>query len=151
MTTDPNSIVVAIYRLVSGRSDESRDWDEMRRLLMPSAMLRSIRHDGGVPVVRELTRDAWIDAAAARFAEEDFHERGAVRQRSIDSDIATLISPFAASRSPDGIAFEAGINHFAFARIEHCWRIVQILWVVWPSGHQMASRVIAELDVGAAL
>jgi len=38
----PGGIVLAVYRLISGRRDQRRDWDRMREFLHPQARMRPV-------------------------------------------------------------------------------------------------------------
>src|SRR5258705_11133199 len=75
-----DSIIGAVYDVISGPAGKKRDWDRMRSLFIPGAGLipTAPRKEGGYGS-RVLTVDEYIGRASGFFEKEGFFEREAAR------------------------------------------------------------------------
>ena len=126
---DVDSIIAAMYGVISGVAGESRDWDRFRSLYLPNARLMPIVAVAGrTPAVRILSPDDYIRRVEPIFAAEDFWERETSRQTEIVGRIAHVLSSYESLRSLQGNPFETGTNSVQLFYDDQRWWIVNVMW-----------------------
>lgn len=127
------AIVTASYATISGPSGP-RDWARERHLFHPSARLMRGMPAGSAPEpeptpgLRTMTVDQFIDRAAPRFLEEDFHEEEIGRQVFRFGRWAHVISAYHSARTAGGVPFARGVNSIQLWFDDGRWWIMSILW-----------------------
>jgi len=125
-----NSIIAAVYDVISGPAGKKRDWDRMRSLFVPGARLipTGPRQAGGYGS-RVLTVDEYIERASGIFEKEGFFEREAARQMEQFGQIAHAFSTYESRHAPDDAKpFQRGINSIQLMNDGKRWWIVTIFW-----------------------
>ena len=125
-----DSIIGAIYDVISGPAGKKRDWDRMRSLFMPGARLipTSPRQTGGYGS-RTLTVDEYIARAEPFFEKEGFFEKEAARQTEMFGQIAHVFSTYESRHSADDAKpFQRGINSIQLMNDGKRWWVVTIFW-----------------------
>lgn len=133
--TDPNdvssvdSIIEAVYDVISGPAGAERDWDRMRSLFLPDArLIPSWRTEEGEVGYRYMTVEEWIENAAAHFAENPFFEVEISRVEERYGHIAHAFSTYESRTEAAGAPFTRGINSFQLLSDGDRWWIVNIFW-----------------------
>ena len=73
-----DSIIAAVYDVISGPAGKKRDWDRMRSLFIPGArLIPTGPRPGGAYGSRVLTLDEYIERSSGFFEKEGFYEREA--------------------------------------------------------------------------
>ena len=86
----PEAIVKAVYEVLSGRADESRDWDRWRPLYAPNARLIPIERDSeGTPTPHALALEEYIQSRTPFLAAGDFYEWETGR-KSADQEVSRM-------------------------------------------------------------
>ncbi|HEY6331185.1 MAG TPA: hypothetical protein VI756_17795, partial [Blastocatellia bacterium] len=109
-----DSIMHAVYDVISGGAGQKRDWDRMRSLFGPGAHLIAVGSDkkGGY-VVRMVDIDGYINRAAPYFEKEGFFEKESARRTEAYGQIAQVFSTYESRHTAsDAEPFERGINSF---------------------------------------
>src|SRR5437667_8047562 len=106
------SIIAAVYDVISGPAGQKRDWDRMRSLFVPGARLipTGPRQAGGYGS-RVLTVDEYIERASGLFEKAGFYETEAARVTEQFGQIAHVFSTYESRHAPgDAKPFQRGIN-----------------------------------------
>ncbi len=124
-----DSIVAAMYEVISGPAGQSRDWKRFRHLYAPGARLMPIVSRSGEPAaVRVLSPEEYIRRVEPIFIEEDFWERETNRQTETFGNVAHVLSAYESLRNPDGSPFERGTNSVQLFYDNTRWWVVSVMW-----------------------
>lgn len=126
-----DSIMKAVYDVISGDAGKARDWDRFRSLFHKDARLIPTGKNAttGVFGGNALTPDDYAKRAAPNFAANGFHERELARHVDIYGNIAQVFSTYHAFRkSDDKEPFLRGINSFQLLNDGKRWWVVTIYW-----------------------
>ncbi len=125
-----DSILAAVYDVISGPAGKKRDWDRMRSLFAPGARLipTGPRTTGGYGS-RVHTVDEYIARAEPFFQKEGFYEKEAARQTEMFGQIAHVFSTYESRHTPDDAKpFQRGINSIQLMNDGKRWWVVTIFW-----------------------
>ena len=86
-----------------------------------------------LPAEYRATRQPYFDA-------NDFYEVEIAHQATIRGDIAHAFSEYESRRTPDGPAFDRGVNGIMFVRIGGQWRVTSIAWEAGPIATSLRSQ-----------
>jgi len=139
-----DSIIAAVYDVISGPAGKKRDWDRMRSLFAPGARLipTGPRSTGGYgsPVH---TVDEYIARAEPFFEKEGFYEKEAARQTEMFGQIAHVFSTYESRHSPDDAKpFQRGINSIQLMNDGKRWWVVTIFWQGEDEKHPLPERYL---------
>ncbi|MFT3743950.1 MAG: hypothetical protein QM785_06600 [Pyrinomonadaceae bacterium] len=126
-----DSIMKAVYDVISGDAGKPRDWDRFRSLFYKDARLIPGGMDLQTHVfsARSLSPDDYIKRAEPNFATIGFHERELARHVDTFGNIAQVFSTYHAFRKADDKEpFLRGINSFQLLNDGKRWWIVTIYW-----------------------
>ena len=115
--------VRSVYDVISGPPGQKRDFDRMRSLFAPNALLRVIGPKG----VRGGTLDDYIAKSGPLLEKEGFTERELGRRTEIYGNLATVWSSYD-GRTANGSFHERGINSFQLVKVDGKWLVASILW-----------------------
>jgi hypothetical protein len=97
-----DSIIAAVYDVISGPAGKKRDWDRMRSLFIPGArLIPTGPRPGGVYGSRVLTLDEYIERSSGFFEKEGFYEREAARVTEQFGQIAHAFSTYESRHAPE--------------------------------------------------
>ncbi|MFZ1702611.1 MAG: nuclear transport factor 2 family protein [Pyrinomonadaceae bacterium] len=126
-----DSIMKAVYDVISGDAGKERDWDRFRSLFHADARLIPVGKNAqtGVFGVTTYSPDDYAKRAAPGFAANGFHERELARHVDIYGNIAQVFSTYHAFRkSDDKTPFLRGINSFQLLNDGKRWWVLTIYW-----------------------
>jgi hypothetical protein len=126
-----DSIMKAVYDVISGDAGKARDWDRFRTLFHKDARLIPAGKNAqtGVFGARAMTPDEYVTRATPGFAANGFHERELARHVDIYGNIAQVFSTYHAFRkSDDKTPFLRGINSFQLMNDGKRWWVMTIYW-----------------------
>jgi hypothetical protein len=112
-----------VYEVISGPPGQKRDFDRMRSLFAPNALLRAIGPKG----VRGGTLDDYIAKSGPILEKEGFTERELGRRVEVWGGLATAWSAYD-GRTASGSFHERGINSFQLVKVDGKWLVASILW-----------------------
>ena len=117
------------YKIISGHKTEKRDWDAMRSIFYPGAVLFPISVTQSPSIMQGIDIDTYIQNLDRFLSEHDFFEQGVLSQTIIENNIASVISTYEARRSMDDkVPFKRGVNFVHFIRLADAWKITSMIW-----------------------
>ena len=126
-----DSIMKAVYEVISGDASVKRDWDRFRSLFHPSARLipTGKNPQTGVTGARALTVEEYIQRASPVMEKDGFFEKEIARRGDFYGNIAQVFSTYASyHKSTDKEPFARGINSFQLLNDGKRWWVVTIYW-----------------------
>ena len=125
-----DSIIAALYDVISGPAGQKRDWDRMRSLFVLGARLVPTgRRQTGEVGSRVLTVEEYITRSSPLLEKNGFFEREIARRTETFGNIAHLFSTYESRhKADDPKAFQRGINSIQLMNDGKRWWIVTIFW-----------------------
>src|SRR5258706_14380315 len=108
-----DSIIGAVYDVISGPARKKRDWNRMRSLFLPGArLIPTGPRQGGGYGSRVLTVDEYIERGSVFLEKEGFFEKEVERVIEQVAQIVHAFSPYESIHAAVvGKAFQRGINN----------------------------------------
>jgi hypothetical protein len=128
----PEAVVDAVYRLLSGRADEPRDWLALASLCLPDGRMVPVSIVEGSVVTETFDIAGYARSRTPMLAAGDFYEREVDRRVEQRGNIAQVWSLYEARRSPDGPPFLRGVCGIQLLRRDDRWWIVSAIWQAEP-------------------
>lgn len=124
-----DSIMAALYDVISGNAGQKRDWNRMRSLFVPGArLIPAAKRSGGEVTTRVLSPDDYISHAQPFFDKEGFFESEVARRVEQYAHIAHVFSTYESRHEKGGKPFARGINSIQLLNDGNRWWIVTIYW-----------------------
>jgi hypothetical protein len=126
-----DSIMKAVYDVISGDAGKPRDWDRFRSLFYEGARLIPTGKNAqtGVISAHVLSPDDYGKRAEAFFAKEGFYEREAARRVETYGAVTHVFSTYESRHSlADKAPFQRGINSFQLFYDGKRWWVMTIYW-----------------------
>ena len=126
-----DSIMKAVYDVISGDAGQKRDWDRFRTLFHKDAKLipSGKNPQTGVQGARFLTPEDYITRSGPMLEQNGFHERELARHVDQYGNIAQVFSTYHAFRKKDDKdPFMRGINSFQLMNDGKRWWVINIYW-----------------------
>ena len=124
------SILVALYDVISGGAGQDRDWDRFRSLFTSGARLivASPSPEGRVPS-RNMTVEEYIVSADPFLKRDGFWEREIAHRVERYGNVAHVFSTYESRvHTADSPPFSRGINSIQLVTNGERWWVVTILW-----------------------
>lgn len=125
-----DSIMKAVYGVISGPAGQKRDWDRMRTLFQPEARMIAVgKTPAGEVRKRVLTVDDYIRLSGPMLEERGFFEKEVARRVEQYGNIAHVFSTYESrQKADDAKPFMRGINSFQLWNDGKRWWVVTIYW-----------------------
>lgn len=126
-----DSIITALYDVISGDSGVERDWDRFRSLFTPDAKLMPTVKDQktGEYKVVVLTPEDYIKRAGPGLMKDGFHEREVSKKTETFGNIAHVFSTYETFKAKtDKSPFMRGINSIQLINDGKRWWILSVFW-----------------------
>ena len=125
-----DSVVAALYDVISGPAGKKRDWDRMRSLFIPGArLIPTGKRQSGEIASRVLTVEDYVNGSSKSLEEGGFFEKEVSRRVETYGNIAHVFSTYEARRkSDDAKPFMRGINSIQVMNDGKRWWIVTVFW-----------------------
>lgn len=125
-----DSIMKAVYDVISGDKAKARDWDRFRSLFYKDARLIPTGKNAqtGVVSATVLSPDDYVKRAEPFFAKEGFYENEIARRVETFGSIAHVFSTYESRHAPAEKPFARGINSFQLFNDGKRWWILTIYW-----------------------
>lgn len=127
-----DSIMKAVYDVISGDAGEKRDWDRFRLLFHKDAKLipSGKNPQTGVTGARFLTPEDYVTRSGPMLEKNGFHERELARKVDQFGNIAHVFSTYHAFKAKDDKEpFMRGINSFQLMNDGKRWWVINIFWL----------------------
>lgn len=124
------SIVDAIYDVISGPAGVAPDWDRFRALFSPGArLIPTNREAGGERVIRVHDVEEYILVTGDYLKENAFYERQIASREERFGSIVHVWSTYESLHDPaDEVPFVRGINSIQLRHDGRRWWVVTIFW-----------------------
>lgn len=126
-----DSIMRAVYDVISGEAGQKRDWDRFRSLFHKDARLIPTGKNSqtGMFVARTLTPEDYVTRSGPMLEKDGFFEIETARRIETFGNIAHVFSTYEARRSKaDKKPFMRGINSFQLFNDGKRWWVLTIYW-----------------------
>jgi len=125
-----DSLVAALYDVISGPAGKKRDWDRMRSLFIPGArLIPTGKRQSGEISSRVLTVEDYINGSSKTLEEGGFFEKEVARRTENYGNIAHVFSTYESRRKADDAKpFARGINSIQLMNDGKRWWIVTVFW-----------------------
>jgi hypothetical protein len=125
-----DSIVAALYDVISGPAGQKRDWNRFRSLFWPGARLMPLAKPPDKPnyVVRMLTVEEFISRTEPFFAKEGFFESALVNHVDQWAQIAQVFSSYESRHEKGEKPFARGINSIQIFNDGQRWWVLNVFW-----------------------
>jgi hypothetical protein len=124
------SIIAALYDVISGPPGQNRDWERFRSLFTSGARLiiAAPSPEGRVPS-RSMTVEEYIVAADPFLKRDGFWEREIARRVERYGNVTHVLSTYESRvNTADAPPFSRGINSIQLVTNGERWWVVTILW-----------------------
>lgn len=125
-----NSIIAALYNVISGPAGEVRNWNRMRTLFLPEAKMvaTGVRPSGEI-VKRVMTVEDYISQNGPVLEKNGFFETEIHRKQEVYGHIAHCFSTYEARKTAtDAQPFMRGINSIQLYHDGKRWWVLSIFW-----------------------
>jgi hypothetical protein len=124
------SIVAAVYEVISGPAGQKRNWDRFRSLFHPGArLIPTGRRQTGEVGARVITPEEYIQRSSSLLEKEGFFEREISRRVERFGNIAHVFSTYdSRHKADDEKPFARGINSIQLMNDGKRWWVVTIFW-----------------------
>jgi hypothetical protein len=119
-----DSIMAAVYDVISGPAGQRRNWDRMRSLFTSNARLMPLGRAG----LRSGSVEDYISSSGPFLEERGFTEREIGRVVEQYGDIAHVFSAYEGRFTAGDPQTIRGINSFQLVRHGGRWWVVSIMW-----------------------
>jgi hypothetical protein len=125
----PESIVAALYDVISGPKGQARDWDRFRSLFAPGArMIPAGKRKDGTFGYRLITPEEYITSSGKMLVEEGFRERELHRVQERFGALMHVFSTYEALRGEETKPFMRGINSIQLFHDGKRWWLLTVAW-----------------------
>jgi hypothetical protein len=125
----PESIVAALYDVISGPKGQARNWDRFRSLFAPGArMIPAGKRKDGTYGYRLITPEEYITSSGKMLVEEGFREREIHRVQERFGALMHVFSTYEALRGEETKPFMRGINSIQLFHDGKRWWVLTVAW-----------------------
>ena len=128
--TSIDSIIAAVYDVISGPAGKKRDWQRMRSLFIPGArMIPTGKNREGAIASTVVDVEGYITRSGNYLETNGFFEKETARRTEQYGHIAHVFSTYEARhKAEDKAPFMRGINSFQLMNDGKRWWVVTIFW-----------------------
>ena len=124
-----DSIIDALYEVISGEKGEERDWDRERNLFHPEARLIVIKKEDNHLETKIMTSDKFIQYAKPFIDRTGFYEYEIARKVEEFGHVVHVWSSFESKHSKeDEKPYTRGINSIQLLNDQKRWWVMNIYW-----------------------
>lgn len=125
-----DSIIAALYDVISGPAGKKRDWDRMRSLFIQGGrLIPTGKRASGEIGNRVMDVEGYISGSAKYIEENGFFEREIARRTESFGNIAHVFSTYESRhKADDAKPFARGINSIQLMNDGKRWWIVTVFW-----------------------
>jgi hypothetical protein len=125
-----DAIIAALYSVISGPAEQSRNWDRMRTLFLPEAKLVATgKKPDGMMGKRVMSLEDYIKMAGPTLVKDGFFEKEISRKTDQYGSVVHLFSTYESRRTlKDEKPFMRGINSIQLWFDGKRWWILSVFW-----------------------
>jgi hypothetical protein len=133
-----DSIMTAVYDVISGPAGQRRNWDRMRSLFTANARMMPLGRAG----LRSGSVEDYISSSGPFLEERGFTEREIGRVVEQYGDIAHVFSAYEGRFTAGDPQTIRGINSFQLVRHSGRWWVVSIMWQAETPDNPIPARYL---------
>lgn len=143
-TKSVESILSALYDVISGEPNQPRDWDRFRNLFKPEGRLIPTRKDdNGNLVIKALTPEEYVQLFQSRIP-TGFFERELSRKIETFGTVTHVFSTYETKEKKDGPVTNRGINSIQLFYDNNRYYIVNIFWCAESMGFELPKKYLGK-------
>ena len=137
-----DAIIKALYDVISGEPNTTRDWGRFRNLFLPeSRLIPTRKNDAGELILKTLTPEEYITLFQSRVA-TGFFERELSRKTESYGNVVHLFSTYETKEKKDGSVTNRGINSIQLFKDKNRFYIVNIFWCAESMGFSLPEKYL---------
>ena len=126
---DVQAAVDAIYAVISGPVGQERDFDSMRGMFLPDAVMGAVGPGPeGTGRGRVITLEGYIERSARFLTDNGFTERETRSDIVIYGELAHVRTAYEGVSGVTGEIMVTGVNFMTFFKVDGEWKIASLLW-----------------------
>jgi hypothetical protein len=139
-----DSIVAALYDVISGPAGQKRDWNRFRSLFWPGAHLIPLVTPPGKTgyAARVLSVEDYVTRTDPFFAKDSFYESAVANRVEQWAQIAQVFSTYESRRAKGEKPFARGINSIQVFNDGQRWWVMNILWESESEQHPLPEQML---------
>ena len=139
-----DSIVAALYDVISGPAGQKRDWNRFRSLFWPGAHLIPLATPPGKVgyAARVLSVEDYVTRTEPFFAKDSFYESAVANRVDQWAQIASVFSTYESRRAKGEKPFARGINSIQVFNDGQRWWVLNILWESESEQNPLPERLL---------
>ena len=137
---NPETLIRALYEIVSGPADGAKDWARLKRLHAPGAIITPTQHGSTIPfAAAPQALSKFVELNERLFSDRGFYEREIFQRVQRFGHIAHVWSGYETREHLDGPVQRRGINSFQLLSDGQRWCVLSATWDTDTSDHPMPS------------
>lgn len=125
----PESLVKALYDIVSGPAESTHDWERLERLHAPGALITPTQHrDARAFAAAPQSLTQFIGLNQRLFSHRGFYEREIFQRKQRFGHIAHVWSAYETREEAGGPVKSRGINSFQLLNDGQRWCVLSATW-----------------------
>jgi len=134
---DVQAVVDGVYAVISGPVGQARDFDAMREMFLPDALMGAVSPgEDGQGSANTFSLEGYIERAGAFLVENGFTERATRTEITLYGELAYARSAYEGINGGTGEVMVTGVNFFTLFKVEGEWKVASLLWRAasedWP-------------------
>jgi hypothetical protein len=143
---DIQSILTALYDVISGPVDQDRDWERFKYLFAEDGKLIPTTKMEENVGYRYWTPQAYVDLFTSRRGTTDFYEFEINRIVEQYGAIAHVWSTYELRNAPNGAPMNRGVNSIQLLRTPERWYIMTVFWSSENEGYALPDDYVIRRD-----
>jgi len=144
-----DSLVLALYQVISGPTGEARNWDRARTLFMGEVRMISVSPDkAGKPNVRMITFPEYVERVTPIVAKQGFYESEIKRSVREFGNVAQVFSSYEIRHNPGEEPLVRGVNALQLYFDGQRWWIASIIWDTDRPGNPLPKELTGAAVAG---
>lgn len=139
------TLIPALYQIVSGAPGATKDWALMKQLFAPHAMITPVFHKGDKVIASPGSVDSFIALNKELFKDQGFYEQEVNHQIFSFGHMAHVLSAYESRRAPDQKPYARGINSFQLLNDGRRWCVLSVTWDSESKSHPLTAQ---DLNLG---
>jgi hypothetical protein len=145
-----DSLMTALYHVISGPAGEARNWDRARTLFITEVRMISVSPDkAGKPNVRMITFPEYVERVTPIVAKQGFYESEIKRSVREFGNLAQVFSSYEIRHNPGEDVLARGVNALQLYFDGQRWWIASIVWDTDRPGNPLPKELTSEAGATA--
>jgi len=136
------TIIPALYQIVSGDAGAKKDWPLMKSLFAPDAIVTPVFHKKGIPQASITSVDEFITLNKQIFKNINFYETEVKQTSLVYGHMATILSHYESRDDHNKEPYSQGINSFQLLNDGRRWCVISVTWDSDKGGHKIDSNTL---------